>query len=153
MNWKKVGIGCGAGCAVLLVVLVCGGVAAKVWWAKSGHHMMDGLAAASTEAETFAKAHDAPGCVKEAMTRSEPCEGASSMCTIHASTFLYTCLLYAKRPADFCKGVPKTAETAKDIDAEDAWRTKTCKKLGHPGDKCEQMLMQEQLACEQPVRE
>lgn len=153
MNWKKVGIGCGVGCGLLVMLLVCGGVAAKFWWASSGHKMMEGLNAAGTEAETFAKTHDAPACVDEAMTRAEPCQGASSLCAIHASTFLYSCLLHAKRPPDFCSGVPKTAESAKDIDAEDAWRTKACEKLGHPGETCEQMLMQEQLACEQPARE
>jgi hypothetical protein len=101
------------------------------------------------EGKAFAARGDSEACTVEATARVSKCADLMSACYMETGIFFSQCLRDARRSPEFCQGVPKLASTLSDVDVEHGWRAKRCEKLGHPGEKCEQLLTQQQAACDE----
>lgn len=151
MEKKTIGIGCGIGCVGVLALLACGGIGAKIWWDNNAAGILEqGLEEMNAKSDAgmaFAATSDAEACVVEAVTRADGCGATEMGCQVDAAMFAHGCLQVAKRPDGFCD-IPKLASTMKEAAVVAAWRTERCEALGHPGERCEQILVQQQSACE-----
>lgn len=151
MDKRAIGIGCGVGCLGMLALLACGGIGAKVWWDNNAKEILEqslvAMNAKSDAGKAFAATNDAEACVVEGVTRADGCGAADVGCQVDASMFMHGCLQVAERPDGFCD-IPKLASTMKEAALVAEWRTERCEALGHPGERCEQILAQQQSACE-----
>lgn len=151
MERKAIGIGCGIGCVGVVALLACGGIGAKIWWDANAagflEQALEAMNAKSDAGKAFAATNDAEACVIEGVARADACGATETGCQVDASMFLHGCLQVAERPDGFCD-IPKHAATMKEAAVVAAWRTERCAALEHPGERCEQLLAQQQSACE-----
>lgn len=136
----KVAIGCGIGCAGMLAVAACGGIGLAFWAEKKKSEIIAGFDAMDGVGESYGETHDAEECVVEALARNKG--------VLDDPMFLFGCLETAKQPEGFCDDVPTLASTMQEAETVDSWRKKRCAALGHPDQRCEQLLVQQQSACE-----
>jgi len=136
----KIAIGCGIGCFGALALFACTGAGAMMWINNRGPAIAQSLMEMDAEGEAFGKANDAEGCVVEGLRRNAG--------TLDDTMFLFGCLEVAKKPDGFCDDVPKLASTMKEAETVAGWRVERCEALGHPGERCQQLLVQQQTACE-----
>lgn len=137
---QKIAIGCGIGCAGLLLIGACGGIGLYFWADAKRAEIVSSFDAMDGAGESYGEAHDAEECVVEALRREKG--------QLDDTMFLYGCLEVAKQPDGFCDDVPALASTMKEAETVDTWRKERCAALGHPDVRCEQLVVQQQSACE-----
>lgn len=137
---QKVAIGCGIGCAGLLLLGACGGIGLLFWADAKRAEITSAFDARDGAGKGYGETHDAEECVVEALARREG--------LLHDTMFLNGCLDAAKQPEGFCDDVPMLASTMQEAETVDSWRKRRCAALGHPDERCEQLLVQQQSACE-----
>lgn len=136
----KVAIGCGIGCVGILAIGVCGGIALAFWAEQKKDAIIASLDSMDDAGKSYGETHDADACITETLRRN----GGS----LDNTMFLYGCLDVAKKPDGFCDDVPALASTIDEAETVGTWRKERCEALGHPDERCHQLLVQQQSACE-----
>lgn len=122
------------GCIALLCLVSAG---AGYWWIQQNKDKLKGVSERmKQEASAFAYNHDAEECVDEALRRLEGHRGIVEQA--EHKIFFKACLEKAKRPPQFCDGVPPRSEFM----ASAAWASERCEAKGKSNDQDCIRLMQ-----------
>jgi len=141
-KWLKIILG-----LVAVLTLICGvsAVVAMKWFENNKDRLKDLGDNAARDGRFWAASHDANGCIDEAL-RQNDVEGGMVAEAGH-TIFMRSCLEKAKRPADFCDGVPPRSE----LIATAQWTVKKCLAMNRAGDQpCTRMVKAIQEVCGKP---
>src|SRR5258708_9654672 len=134
--------------AVVIVVLVLGGIGAGVYYVSRNKDawLAKGKADAS-EGRDFGRSSDNQGCVDESISRYKKEPGFGS--AISNSIFMQSCLDASRPTPNFCADVPKVTEFMKSAE----WRADQCRKTDLSSDRyCQQLCQHVQQFCERRPR-
>jgi hypothetical protein len=138
-KWLKIVLG-----IVTVLVLICGVSAfvAMQWFENNKDRLKDLGDNAARNGGSWAMTHDANSCVEEALRQNDVENGM--VAEAGHTMFMRSCLDKAKRPADFCDGVPPKSEFI----ATAQWTVKKCLALNRAGNQpCTRMVKAIQEVC------
>ncbi|MFC1522550.1 hypothetical protein ACFL6Y_09090 [Elusimicrobiota bacterium] len=127
---------------LVIVVLIGGGIWARMWWQKNGQRLMTESRETVREAVRFGADSTETGCVTQVMPRIDVCN--DDICQITNTLFLRVCLQVSEYEEEFCDEVP-------DLNAQKEsknWAALYCRKLDRTGDvSCARLMRGVQQYC------
>ncbi len=134
--------------AVVIVVLVLGGIGAGVYYvSRNKDAWLAKVKAVASEGRDFGRSSDNQGCVDESISRYKKEPGFGS--AISNSIFMQSCLDSSRPTPNFCADVPKATEFMKSAQ----WRVEQCRKIDLSSDSyCQQLFQPVQQFCERGPR-
>ncbi len=134
--------------AVVIVVLVLGGIGAGVYYvSRNKDAWLAKVKAVASEGRDFGRSSDNQGCVDESISRYKKEPGFGS--AISNSIFMQSCLDSSRPTPNFCADVPKVTEFMKSAQ----WRVDQCRKIDLSSDSyCQQLFQPVQQFCERGPR-
>src|SRR4051794_8592083 len=138
-KFVKILIGLALGFILLVLCAVGVGV---YWWSTRGREYIESAKQSVKEGIQFGANTNAPGCVREALSRHKRNSGFTAV--IENRLFLTGCLKAAEPVEGFCDAVPRQTEFVKSSE----WQVAQCRGNGISDSLCPQMFTEVQKYCD-----